>query len=408
MRNSSSSSGFLADELRKLSTQEAEYRRSQTAVTEDGNKGDNQIEKSKYSRLHGMQSSSESSDWSFLLSDAPLMSSFNYTERAANTDEEFRKRQRILRKNTGKSSLKEREVFERVFRDIARGTVDEGRDPSKNKSPKSSGTSQFQRETVVFRNENLYTGQRASGLRYGRRRSFRGDEKDPLKWLSLSSPEVDVNMYPPSLREIAKSLRDIRGDPSEYYHTQDRKADEIEWERKELLKEMLQRMRACDTDLELDGLLEREVYKPFREAAKNFRGQEAQIAPAIARNYPALLLEAMKIMLKTFREAYGALSIFYRARDYGVYSYMLGCTIDVYNQALKIQWYTFEDMFECKNLLEEIVVNGVEANSETIGIVEMMRRQAEERAAASEDGPLKVLTKESDEDGASYRNARFV
>ncbi|KAK7207468.1 hypothetical protein BZA70DRAFT_271383 [Myxozyma melibiosi] len=408
--------GFLADELRRLT----DPTEDNTPKAEKKDAGDKAGEPAK-----------DDSEWSFLTSEVPLMTmlqqykqsnvrkdgseDWTYASKGAPA-RQFEHDQESVRKNTGRSTLKEREVFERVFRDIARGATS-----SKEKTPakggkKKAASSFWDEQPLSFakpesplsfgRFDNQTSGDYVSYMR--KRRFTPGARKDPLKWLNIASPVMDANMYPQSLREIAKSLQDIRVNSTVMMDQPDR-ADEVEWERQRMLREMKDRMRACESDLELDGMLEREVYKPFREAAKHFQGQEAQIAHATATNYPALLLEAMKIMNTKFREAYGALSVFYRARDYGVYSYMLGCTIDVYNQALRIQWTNFQDMFECKNLLEEIVANGVEANTETIGIVQMMRRETMKRTSGTDsEGALDILTQESDEYGASYRNVRFA
>ncbi|KAK9388929.1 hypothetical protein V1515DRAFT_596543 [Lipomyces mesembrius] len=358
------------------------------------------------------------SGWEYLKSEVPYGVAGNarsvayYSSKASEEGqaERYQRRQAQLRSNAGAATVKEKSIFESLFGQVLKGRTERPKETKNEKAANRAATGSMPMSSVkgsmVFRARQH---RNVEGVDWNISRVQRAI--DPLSWMQISNVEVGVDAYPPSLRELSARVRRQRGEfgelPTEYM---DRETEEAERDRIASLKGMIERMRSCRTDTELDTMLEREVYQPFKHAAEYFErtSKEIVMAPNIAKNYPYLLTRAMRIMVSNFHDAYGALSVFDRARKYGIQSYIMGCTIDVYNEVLQLKWDFFMDLFGCKSLLEEMIVNGVEANSRTASILKSIRTHIAVKEAEDGEGHLSVLTREAMIDGASYRNIRFA
>ncbi|KAK9370821.1 hypothetical protein V1509DRAFT_614828 [Lipomyces kononenkoae] len=357
------------------------------------------------------------SGWEYLKSEVPYgvagnarsVAYYSSTNQEDSHSERYRRRQAQLRSNAGAATVKEKSIFESLFGQVLKGRT-EGQKETKKKTETTTNDGSMKmssaRGSMVFRARHHRS---VEGIDWNSSRVQKA--VDPLSWMQISNLDTGADLYPPSLRELSARVRRQRGEfgelPTEYM---DKDTEEAERDRIASLKSMIERMRSCRTDTELDTLLEREVYQPFKQAAEYFErtSKEIVMAPNIAKNYPYLLTRAMRIMVSNFRDAYGALSVFDRARTYGIQSYIMGCTIDVYNEVLQLKWDYFMDLFGCKSLLEEMIVNGVEANSRTASILKSIRTHVAMKEEENGAGHLSALTKEAMINGASYRNVRFA
>ncbi|KAK9241011.1 hypothetical protein V1525DRAFT_393444 [Lipomyces kononenkoae] len=407
--NSQWSASSLADELLQ-----ATLRKTSRAEPSDP------VEKTQSAAVQpaSMDDEDKLSGWEYLKSEVPYGVAGNarsvayYSSTSSEEDhaERYRRRQAQLRSNAGAATVKEKSIFESLFGQVLKGRTDGQKETKKEKSGTTSngGTMRMTsaKGSMVFRARHHRD---VEGIDWNGSRVQKAI--DPLSWMQISNLHDGVELYPPSLRELSARVRRQRGEfgelPAEYM---DKDTEEAERDRIASLKDMIDRMRSCRTDTELDTMLEREVYQPFKQAAEYFErtSKEIVMAPNIAKNYPYLLTRAMRIMVSNFRDAYGALSVFDRARKYGIQSYIMGCTIDVYNEVLQLKWDYFMDLFGCKSLLEEMIVNGVEANSRTASILKSIRTHIAAKEAEDGVGHLSALTKEAMVNGASYRNVRFA
>lgn len=130
----------------------------------------------------------------------------------------------------------------------------------------------------------------------------------------------------------------------------------------------------CDTDV---GLLEwamNEVFKPQQPTDTSIHEQ----ATSAHNNqlYPHLIAALMRAFRDKFHDPHLALAIFDHAKDLSIYSYVFGCTTPAYNELIETQWFSFHDLRSVLNSLEEMKVNGVEADNRTRKIVETIRSDA--------------------------------
>ncbi|KAJ8099900.1 hypothetical protein POJ06DRAFT_254838 [Lipomyces tetrasporus] len=407
-RNSQWSASSLADELFRATLREAS--KSQPDSSDQA--------QSTALESAMVEGEDKLSGWEYLKSEVPYgvagnarsVAYYSSNQAEEKDPEMYQRRKAQLRSNAGAATVKEKSIFESLFGQVLKGRT-EGQKETKKKEKRSTTTSGKSMRMSSAEGSMVFRARHRDVEGVDWNSSWTQKASDPLSWMQISNVETGVEAYPPSLRELSARVRRQRGEfgelPTEYM---DRDTEEAERDRIASLKGMIERMRSCRTDTELDAMLEREVYQPFKHAAAYFErtNKEIVMAPNIAKNYPYLLTRAMQIMVSNFHDAYGAFSVFDRARNYGIQSYIMGCTIDVYNEVLQLKWDYFMDLFGCKTLLEEMIVNGVEANSRTASILKSIRTHIAAKEAEDGEGHLSALTKEAMVDGASYRNIRFA
>ncbi|KAI8883589.1 hypothetical protein K501DRAFT_249425 [Backusella circina FSU 941] len=88
-----------------------------------------------------------------------------------------------------------------------------------------------------------------------------------------------------------------------------------------------------------------------------------------SRYYPSILVKAMEHATLRFKNPYLAITIFERAKQKSLTSYIAGCNTDAYNTILKVRWNTFRDVYGVLKTLEEMTLNGIMCNNESRDIV---------------------------------------
>jgi len=156
-------------------------------------------------------------------------------------------------------------------------------------------------------------------------------------------------------------------------------------------------MELCDTDQQLLEWAMREVFgesKRYEEAARKAisdaaNGKEPatmpELQPAI---YPHLIASLMRTFRDKYRDPHLALSMFDHARHLSIPSYVFGCTTPAYNELIETRWRCFRDLKGVHDALEEMTVNGVDADNRTRKLVEELRRQVGERNKWEEENEL--------------------
>ena len=129
----------------------------------------------------------------------------------------------------------------------------------------------------------------------------------------------------------------------------------------------------CDTDVQLLEWATDEAFK-YQPAATPVQGQLTSVQSS--QIYPHIIAALMRTLRDKFHDPHLALAIFDHAKNQSILSYVFGCTAPVYNELIETRWFCFHDLKGILDALEEMKVNGVEADSRTRRIVETIRRDA--------------------------------
>ncbi|KAK6506351.1 hypothetical protein TWF506_011267 [Arthrobotrys conoides] len=128
-------------------------------------------------------------------------------------------------------------------------------------------------------------------------------------------------------------------------------------ERKEEYEKLSGMLELCGNDLEVWEWLDQYIFTmPF--AANGLTG-----------NYPKLLKEAIKLLRTEYNDFSACTAVFEKVKNLGTESYIIGCSVGVYNEILEVKWRGYRDMSGVLDLLEEMRVNGVDGDEVTAGIV---------------------------------------
>lgn len=142
--------------------------------------------------------------------------------------------------------------------------------------------------------------------------------------------------------------------------------------RKEDLARLLEKLGQCSTDLELWDFMDTHVFKLAQPDTNNKNNRNAFLNIPSA-NYPDLIFAGMRLLRTVYNDYSGAVSIFERVKQLGAESYVVGCSVSVYNEMIKAKWHGFRDLQKVNELLEEMKINGVNGDHETYGIIDDIR-----------------------------------
>lgn len=181
-----------------------------------------------------------------------------------------------------------------------------------------------------------------------------------------------------------------------------RHSKKMKWttEADEVLDRKKEEMDLCDTDHQLLNWAMKEVFgeseryemesrKAMAEAAESGPGAVAKELPMLQPStYPHLVA----LLIRTFRDKYNdphlALSIFEHARHLSIASYVFGCSTMAYNELIETRWTCFRDLKGVYDALVEMSVNGVDTDSRTRKLVEVLRREVGEQNLWVEEDAL--------------------
>ena len=206
---------------------------------------------------------------------------------------------------------------------------------------------------------------------------------------SGSIPEVGIGRAPTKTgSHVNDFLSKMRGH-SKRVKWSEQANEELDRKKEEML--------LCDTDHQLLEWAMREVFgesKRYEEIAQEaikavVAGKELetmpQLQPAI---YPHLVANLIRTFRDKYRDPHLALSMFDHARHLSIPSYVFGCTTPAYNELIETRWRCFRDLKGVHDALEEMTVNGVDANNQTRKLLEEVRRQVGERNNWEEEAEL--------------------
>ncbi|KAF3939242.1 hypothetical protein ABW19_dt0202145 [Dactylella cylindrospora] len=166
-------------------------------------------------------------------------------------------------------------------------------------------------------------------------------------------------------------------------------SDENSEERLEEYKTLKAMLEECESDLQIWEFLDTHVFPMATSSAVEASDDQTAQASGTGRpnklskpkavdagevvipssNYPKLLHNAISMLRTTYRDFPSCVAIFERVKQLGPESYIIGCSIAVYNQMLLVRWKGYRDVQSVLDLLDEMRLNGVQGNVETAGIV---------------------------------------
>lgn len=107
--------------------------------------------------------------------------------------------------------------------------------------------------------------------------------------------------------------------------------------------------------------------------------QEQQEFPSY---YSTLVKNAIHHAFTDFRDPYLAVALFEQCKTMSIQSYIEGCTVDVYNQVLRLRWDAWEDIYGMLDLMEEMTLNGIAFDNQSAGIVRTITDEMERQELA--------------------------
>jgi hypothetical protein len=187
-----------------------------------------------------------------------------------------------------------------------------------------------------------------------------------------------------------------RGGISDLFGKLRRHSKKLKWttESDELLDRKKEAMDMCETDQQLlewalshvfgeSERYERAARQAISEAAKSGAPQELpMLQPPTYSHLVALLMRAFR---DKYHDPHLALAIFDHTRHLSIASYVFGCSTHAYNELIETRWKCFHDVKGVHDALEEMMVNGVDVDSRTRKLAEIVRREIGQRNLWAEE-----------------------
>ncbi|EPS45447.1 hypothetical protein H072_556 [Dactylellina haptotyla CBS 200.50] len=149
--------------------------------------------------------------------------------------------------------------------------------------------------------------------------------------------------------------------------------DENSEERVKEYTKLKEKLDLCGNDLEILEFLDEEVFTMAGGGVFAASGGEEEAVTGNAAvptsNYPKLLRDVIRVFRTEYQDFSACISVFENIKQLGPESYIIGCSVAVYNEMLLVRWKGYRDIGAVVDLLDEMRLNGVEGNAETAGIV---------------------------------------
>lgn len=127
---------------------------------------------------------------------------------------------------------------------------------------------------------------------------------------------------------------------------------------------LIEAMNNCQTDLALGKWMDDNVFNLIEKV------QSKGSKDLLSGSYAYLLAEGMKILRTNFNDLAGVISTFQRVKKLGAESYVLGCSVDVYNQVIAAKWEGYRDLYKIKELVDEMEINGIQGDEKTVRVLQ--------------------------------------
>lgn len=278
----------------------------------------------------------------------------------------------------GPLTEREREIFTRIFESIlSEHSTFAPRVPPIQSHPSMSLNALF--ESAV--------GPQQSGSEISFGPSDLIDRNSAAESLALAS---SFEQYPVALRAAAAKASGLIG-PSKNHKVDLRGSLSIVG--------LVDDLNMCETDLALGKWMEDHVFCLI----KNGRLQ-TNTPGYLLGSYAFLLAEGMKILRTSFNDFTGCLAIFERVKKLGAESYVMGCSVDVYNQAIAAKWEAYRDLYKIKELVDEMDINGIQGDKKTVRLMHDIMDDVAAMDYSTKNPVAHAMFTEGNEDMLSHLN----
>lgn len=186
----------------------------------------------------------------------------------------------------------------------------------------------------------------------------------------------EVAEYPAGLRSLAARL--AKGGESKEKSVQSGTWTELERE-----------MDSCESDVALFQFLDNKIFSVMETGSIGDRAK-------LRDGYPLILLKAMKMFRVMFRRPLVAMTLFLKVKTLSAESYVLGCTTQLYNELLLARWERFTDLSSVMDILEEMNLNGLRGDGQTIQILQRIQDDVKEWVTEGNELEIAVWKEEKD------------
>lgn len=290
----------------------------------------------------------------------------------------------LLRDQDGMSGTlteREREIFTRIFETIL--------SERSSFSPRVPPMSSYPSTSLNALLESA-VGPQQSGSEISFGPSDLIDKASANASLALASSSEEL---PAALRAAAaKAAGLIRP-----YQNQER--ERLDLRRSTSILGLVSDLNLCDTDLALGQWMEDRVFCFVKD------GRLEMCAPEYPPgSYAYLLAEGMKILRTTFNDFAGSLAIFERIKKLGAESYVLGCSVDVYNQAIAAKWEAYRDLYKIRDLVDEMDINGIQGDEKTVRLMQDIMDDVSAMDYSQKNSLAHAMVTEGNADMVSHLN----
>jgi Mtf2 family len=217
------------------------------------------------------------------------------------------------------------------------------------------------------------------------------------KGLSLSAALLDESLLltPEEVEEYPVALRPLA---AAFAREESHEEKDPTWEKWE------KRIDSCRTDFDLARLIDSDVFSVMEARAQGvvpLPGKEpfTTLRPV----YSLILIKTMRRLRVVFHNALAAHTLFLRAKMLSAESYVLGCTVQLYNELLLSRWESFTDLFSISEILDEMSTNGVKGDEETVDILQRIQDDVHEWATHGAEAARPVWLAEKERMGKLER-----
>lgn len=145
-------------------------------------------------------------------------------------------------------------------------------------------------------------------------------------------------------------------------------------------------MGNCETDFDLLQWCESVIFGAPAATEEEISKGERQRGTGVAGEfYGDLIDEAMRLFGVVFKDQATVLALFDKVKNKGAESYVVGCTTRVYNRVLEAIWEGFRDGGRVAEVVEEMRVNGVMGDEQTVDLLWGVVKGVEEEGGDESD-----------------------
>ncbi|OLL23342.1 hypothetical protein NEOLI_005276 [Neolecta irregularis DAH-3] len=175
-----------------------------------------------------------------------------------------------------------------------------------------------------------------------------------------------VSEYPEALRTAA--MRTFNALQAEMPST----AEEAELfkGRDKLVSHTLHALKHARSDAEVLEVFMQNVYGPSK---RELQGHTKIRRTAFVTAFPGMLGAIMRTMRVAYVDPAASITMFERIKGAGIEAYVAGCSVEVYNEALRARWEGWRDVQGLGELVDEMQTNSVFGNGETAAILREVR-----------------------------------